>query len=281
MIRYDRASVAVPAVLLGAGPGPKERRDNARHIAKADLDKVKHLAYKHDAVRRALHALFGRKCVFCESSLLGNQPGDIEHFRPKGDVTVPHPGGGKAKRKPGYPWLAASWSNLLLACADCNRPRKQPDSTGKVRTMGKACYFPLADEGTRATRARHVRKEQPLLLNPCTDEPDAHLAFTELGGVLPKRGAAGPSAMGDATIRYCGLDRAELVEMRLRHRRTVMAAIRHIVDALERDRDPGADLEDLVELLHPSSPYVAFTRQLVRDKLAPYLAALKLDAIRS
>ena len=278
MIRYDRSTISVPVVLRGCGAGPKERRKNDKHVANNELEKVKHLAYKHTEVRDALNALVGRKCVFCESSLLGNQPGDIEHFRPKGNVVAINPTTGKEEFRAGYVWLAARWKNLLLSCADCNRPRRQADSVGHVRTMGKGCYFPLADEALRATSAHGVRRERPLLINPCMDNPDEHLEFTELGGILPKYGAAGASARGEATIKYCGLDRAELVEMRLRHRRTVMAAIRHIIDALEHDREPGEDLDDLVELLRPTSSYVAFTRHLVRVKLGPYVTALGITA---
>jgi uncharacterized protein (TIGR02646 family) len=274
VIRYDRSTISVPVALRGSGAGPKERRKNAEHIANKQFEKVKHLAYKHKEVRDALNALFGRKCVFCESSLLGNQPGDIEHFRPKGEVVEVNPTTGEEQCRPGYAWLGACWKNLLLSCADCNRPRRQVDATGRTRTMGKGCYFPLAPGNLRATSAWGVKGERPLLIDPCTVEPDEHLEFTELGGILPKVGSTGASAMGEATIKHCGLDRAELVEMRLRHRRTVMAAIRHIVDALEHDREPGEDLDDLVELLRPTSPYVAFTRHLVRAKLTPYLTAL-------
>jgi len=274
VIRYDRSSIPIPSSFLGSGAGPKERRRNSKHIANGELDKVKHTAYKRDDVRDALNTLFGRKCVFCESSLLGNQPGDIEHFRPKGNVVVVDTVSGKALNKQGYPWLSASWKNLLLSCADCNRPRRQQDGAGNKRTMGKACFFPLVDEAARATSARGIKHEKPLLLNPCDDEPDDHLQFTELGGIVSKLHATGPSAKGSATIKYCGLDRAELLEARLRHRRTVMAAIRHIIYALEHEREPTDDLDDLLELLQPKSPYNAFTRYLVQTHLAAYLEIL-------
>jgi len=282
MIRYPRRGQTVPrppVPLRGGkkGSARKEREHNAPHLASGDKDKLKFGLYKHGDVRDALHQLFGRKCVFCESSLLGTQPGDIEHYRPKGEASVLDPASGKhLPVSAGYPWLAASWSNLLLSCADCNRPRRQVDGAGMIRVMGKACLFPLADEKARAATPWAVRREAALLLNPRRDDPDLHLAFTDEGGITARPGAGGASPRGAATIACCGLDRAELVEMRLRHAKTVQAAIRHIILALEQGQEPDDDLDDLLALLDPHSSYVAFTRHLVRTHLSPYLDKLGL-----
>lgn len=282
MIRYRRrASGAPPApkVLCGGkdGSARKERDNNQAHITAGTVGDMKFDLYRHDEVRAALHGLFGRKCVFCESSLLGNQPGDIEHFRPKGRVVAINPKTGKREKvADGYHWLAASWSNLLLSCADCNRPRRQEDGKGAVRTLGKSSFFPV--RGKHAAAPWQVRAEGALLLDPCRDDPELHLAFTDEGGILALPDAHGSSARGEATIEHCALDRAELVQMRLRHARTVKAAIRHIIAAIEQGRDPEEDLDDLLAMLDPRSPYVAFTRHLVRTGLAPYLTALGLSA---
>ena len=71
---------------------------------------------------------FFGKCAYCESLITNNQPGDVDHYRPKGRVMDannkpvmittalgenPHPG---------YYWLAYQFSNLLPSCIDCNRP---------------------------------------------------------------------------------------------------------------------------------------------------------------
>lgn len=283
MIRYPRRGDTVPRPPLPLrggkeGSARQEREHNRPHLASGEKDKLKFGLYKHDDVRAALHRLFGRKCVFCESSLLGTQPGDIEHYRPKGEARVIDPATGKhVAASAGYPWLAASWRNLLLSCADCNRPRRQEDGAGATRVMGKGCLFPLADEGRRAATPWAVFKEDALLLDPRRDDPEQHLSFTDEGGIVPKADASGESRRGAATIACCGLDRAELVQMRLRHARTVRATIRHIILALEQEREPQDDLDDLVALLQPHSPYVAFTRHLVRRHLAPYLTALDLE----
>ncbi|UUY07705.1 hypothetical protein LRS11_18070 [Pseudomonas sp. J452] len=275
MIKIDRPRDSTPDGLVREGL--LERRAN--RLAWLAKTKLSFTAYSSPAVRAHLTVIFGRKCVFCESLLAGTQSGDIEHFRPKGKVVIdPVPPRRTRIRKDGYYWLAASWPNLLIACADCNRPRTQLDYDARARVIGKASYFPLEDEATRAIGPRGLRNEAPLLLNPCIDDPEDHLVFLEDGRVEPavKNGRA--SKKGEISIHYLGLARAELLQMRARHQRTVMAAIRHTVAALEEGRDPGADLDDLLTLLSPQEAYVAFTRMLVRKYMGAYLEGLGLGA---
>lgn len=179
----------------------------------------------------------------------------------------------------GYYWLAAKWSNLLVACADCNRPRTQTDHDGDDRVIGKSSFFPVANESHRAASPKGIGLEVPLLLNPCEDDPAEHLEFLQDGRVQPVKVAGAPSPKGVATIHYCGLARLELLQMRARHRRIVMAAIRHTVAALEAGHDPGADLDDLVAFMHPHEAYVALTRSLVKTHLSQYLHSLGLDQL--
>ena len=87
----------------------------------------------------ALEHIFNNKCAYCETDLgAARQPGDADHYRPKGLVnykTKPEPEWKKYKRAraanysrhpanelnhPGYFWLAYNWKNLLPACKDCN-----------------------------------------------------------------------------------------------------------------------------------------------------------------
>ena len=171
---------------------------------KAVKKKPSFTAYKLASIKLELERLFGGKCAYCESNYSSTAPVDIEHFRPKGQVQdVAHDG---------YWWLAASWDNLLPSCIDCNRKRKQPtpkpgtnlvamlvDGTGTLLTnTGKKDSFPLADETKRAMGEQDdVKKEAPLLLNPCTDKPDDHFDFSyhpAIGAaiVYPK---SGPSTL--------------------------------------------------------------------------------------
>jgi len=119
-------------------------------------------AYKGDGVREQLTEMFKGKCAYCETFYKATQPADIEHFRPKGGVTIKD----TRPQPPGYWWLASEWSNLLPSCSDCNRPRRQDFPGGLPRTAGKANRFPLASEAKRAAAPGQEAKERRLLLHP-------------------------------------------------------------------------------------------------------------------
>lgn len=106
---------------------------------------VSESTYRHDSVRRALEALFHRKCAYCESPL--TEVGwDIEHFRPKKKVS-------DRTGHPGYYWLAYTWTNLYPSCGPCNKRLKDKstwEEPGRGKTAGKANQFPLVDEDERA-----------------------------------------------------------------------------------------------------------------------------------
>lgn len=273
MIKVNRTSVHTPEHLAGeASPGHAETQANLAAIAEGQ--KPKFAAYKHGSVKSTLNALFGRKCAYCESLTLGTQPGDVEHYRPKAKVAVVDERTGEITMKRGYPFLAASWDNLLPSCIDCNRPRTQPEYDGAMRVIGKSNFFPLAVEDNRAGALEELGNEEPLLLDPCVDNPHEHLEFNDDGSIEARQIDGEPSRKGLATIHYCGLARAELLQMRLRHQRGVKVLIRHIRRSLAEQRDPGDDLADLLLMLAPTEPYVALTRALVRRQLAPELTRL-------
>ncbi|HEX6705332.1 MAG TPA: hypothetical protein VF169_11280 [Albitalea sp.] len=276
MIKVRRDVVAPPDVLEADGElGDQERQYNAQ--AKANGEKLRFNVYKHDAVRVALEHVFGRKCCYCESLIAGTQPGDVEHYRPKARIAVHDLARTSVTYKDGYYWLASRWSNLLISCADCNRPRTQDDGDDVARVIGKANFFPLGDEALRASAADAVAGEAALLLDPCVDDPVMHLRFTDEGGIEVGEQDGQPSEKGEATIYYCGLARAELFQMRSRHRRSVMLAIRATLRALEAGEDPGEDLDALVAMLQPGEAYVAYTRQLVRRYMEPQIEQLGLE----
>ena len=271
MIKVERPRDSTPVGLIRRG------RAELRKQLLLEPKKRVFKEYSSDAVRGKLAELFGRKCMFCESLLAGTQSGDVEHYRPKGKVVVyPKTATAAAHVIPGYFWLGAKWPNLLLSCSDCNRPRTQDDFDGNARVIGKANFFPLADETKRANETWRIRQEEPLLLNPCIDDPAEHLVFLEDGRVAARVIDGVPSAKGEASIYYLGLARAELLQMRARHGRLVRAAIRHTVSALKEGRDPGADLDDLEGFLMPHEPYVAFSRMLIYKHMSEHVAALGL-----
>ncbi len=61
--------------------------------------------YRHPEIKERLKEEAGWKCVYCESKIGHNTPGDIEHKMPSS----------KAER------LHFTWENLTIACSECNR----------------------------------------------------------------------------------------------------------------------------------------------------------------
>jgi len=158
--------------------------------------------------------LFHYKCAYCESFISSTQPGDVEHYRPKGRIKDSE---GKVVRircgdadieHPGYWWLCYEWTNLLPSCIDCNRRRRHGDEDA---VAGKADWFPIA--GTRATNPNDsLENEQALLLDPTDDAFDPHQEFEFMSD--GKIAAKTPRAQ--VTCDLLGLNlREKLLEQRL------------------------------------------------------------------
>lgn len=262
----------IPSVLDGPdSPGGKETQraidfhQNAANAGKSFGKRYK--AYGHAEVKAALRKSFGRKCGYCESPYAHVSPVDVEHYRPKGEIHT------KTKKiKPGYYWLAADWDNLLPSCIDCNRSREQELADGQVAPSGKANLFPVADERKRATKPGQEAREDPLLLDPCRDDPEQHLEFGEEGIVLAvERPDGTASPKGVATIETVGLQRVDLVHARRDRQIIVRAQIQALADAgelLKLDPDNPrriaryrAAAAELKRLTDDDAPYTAMVRR--------------------
>src|SRR5215471_18439838 len=158
--------------------------------------------------RQAYLDLFHGKCAYCEAKIVLDQHGgDVEHFRPKGAVTDEHDRPvsirdrqGRARKHPGYYWLAYDRENLLPSCIACNRPKRVGD-----RRVGKWNRFPVT--GTHASTPDDVAREQPMLLNPLVsdDDPALHMTFDPATGRL-----VGKTDRGRTTIEILDLNREGL-----------------------------------------------------------------------
>lgn len=150
-------------------------------------------------------AAFRGKCAFCEQKVTSNQHGDIEHYRPKAAVKerdgsfVVRQQNGREERHPGYYWLAYDWKNFLLSCVLCN----QLSATG----FGKGNKFPV--RGFRAWNPGEEGREEPLLVNPCTEDPALHFELSADTGIL-----TGRTDRGTATIEILGLNERDLPHAR-------------------------------------------------------------------
>jgi uncharacterized protein (TIGR02646 family) len=251
--------------------GGRERSEATEFYAEAANKHAKFMfaAYRHETVKTALNTLFRGKCAYCEAIYDNTQPVDIEHYRPKGGYVCD-----KKLEVPGYYWLAAEWSNLLPSCIDCNRARVQKFERVPDHLAGKANQFPLQDEGRRARAPEDERDELRLLLDPCRDQPERHLAFDEDGHVDPVRGTGGRlSPKGIASIEVYGLDRDGTV----RARRRVLRKLQVAIDRVERCgrrieqypddpsfvEDLAREYEELYEFADPESEFAQMCQQAI------------------
>lgn len=164
--------------------------------------------YKKEDTKVALKEIYNNKCAYCEGFSAAQAPFPVEHYRPKGKVTV------FVSNKiidvsnhNGYYWLAYEWSNLLWSCYWCNQH--------------KASQFTLEDETQRVFQptlnvdgdlikkeclidADVLLAEKPLLLNPEIDKAEDHFYF------LPNGEIKSVTNRGKETIRICELDREDL-----------------------------------------------------------------------
>ncbi|MNM79529.1 hypothetical protein D3C81_914640 [compost metagenome] len=188
MIFVNRANVVEPAILLNNNADPNGEKQKAIDYFESNIGKpVKFSIYKDDSVRTTLKRLFQNKCAYCESMITHISYPHIEHWRPKAKVT-------EDNNHVGYYWLASEWDNLLLACGVCNG------------SANKGNKFPVVRGSSYAYRSMDpLVNEQPLLINPCNEDPTSHLTYRSTGairGVTPK---------GRKSIDVYGLNRQDLI----------------------------------------------------------------------
>jgi hypothetical protein len=184
---------------------------------------------------------FRGKCAYCEQIVTGSHPGDIEHYRPKSAVKkldwtyVTRTTAGAKQQHPGYYWLRHQLSNLLFSCYDCNRPNRFND----IR-FGKECRFPV--EGAYAWEPGDEEQEMPQLINPCTEDPEAHLQFHGDTGLF-----SGKTPSGAITVDLLGLNLRNLdTQRKAAYDETIASfcyALRNLVDDLELTEQRVAALE--------------------------------------
>ena len=289
MIRVDRNRVAAPAALTTRFQGKTEQeRVIARFLKHIDAGgaplafQFNYTAYTKRELKTALTALFHGKCAYCESRYAGNQPMDVEHWRPKGQVDVP-----EGRKLPGYYWLASEWTNLLPSCIDCNRSRTQYDSVeGKELLLGKETQFPvLNDEYLVIQKRPHEHDPQntggsevPLLVNPCLDEPGGYFRYAD-GVILPREGLDDPQRRkAENSIRVYALNRSGLVYDRqalarlIDQRAFTLEILMEIAletetarDALMVDELIAHEIDSLMAMRAPDQPFSAMATQLVRE----------------
>ena len=226
-------------------------------------------AYGKYAVCLELDRVFWGKCAYCEASYQAASARNVDHYRPKGAVA-------EYPSHPGYWWLAAEWSNLLPSCLACNQRRRQVqfqpgmtlaqlEQALQVQpsvTYGKGESFPTVNAKWVETEDGDLLIEDPLLIDPCTRNPAAHLEWSfdfdasqniwEADPLIPflqgrQTNAGSRDNYGETSIAIYGLNRAGLIKDRMDILRKMQLASVPIVDAVD-DLSQVADQTSAVAL---------------------------------
>lgn len=247
MIFIDREKTSIPTILTDEnGVGKKEREKNSQYAENGEWDKIVFFAYKHNDVREALIKLFNAKCAYCESRFLHVYTGDIEHFRPKGKIEEASP-----NQKPGYYWLAAEWSNLLLSCRHCNQTYKHKifNEVSK-KGLGKLNQFPLDEGGEHIQnhigadeKIKEEEEKYRLLINPCIENPEDYFQYTDIGVIKPKKTEGRMFIMAQKSIFVYVLQRMPLVQAREKVLIEIYAQIQRVIEAT-KNLDTSMKLEE-------------------------------------
>lgn len=284
MRRVDPGVPPGPLVDAG-GVGVVERQAVAQFYADPHrVGQYSFAAYRDREVKARLLDDFRAKCGYCESRVAVVSYGDVEHYRPKA-AWIAADG---ARGATGYHWLASEWTNLLLACSQCNSVSRVILADGTETPAGKGNHFPLADETARASAPGDEHAEQPLLLSPRDQDVERHLEYGPHGIVDPAVVHGVPSARGAETIKILGLMRRELVSARAARLRTLEGySKRYLRDVAAMERSPGnlleeervrEAMEDFRDALGCTTEYLALARQYVAHH-HPELSGLNPCAI--
>ncbi len=210
--------------------------------------------YKRDSIKKSFYFAkdgpFGGRCAYCQIDLAAQHP-DIDHYRPKAEVTdekdvmvTDH----SSTQHPGYYWLAYDWENLLPSCHRCNRPSKE-------ESMGKRCRFPI--QGARAwCPDDDLEQERPQILSPVAHTPEDHFDIeicekSSHGILVPK------SPEGRITIDIFGLNsRSDLLKQRYSEYKSAQAIL-------------------MQSLFDPTSDYAKQKVREVKDSCGPGAIAIR------
>jgi uncharacterized protein (TIGR02646 family) len=215
-LNSDAVRTSLDTIRAIADKGKPASNQFARHWGKED-------------VRHALWQMQLGKCAYCERKREEKRESDIEHFRPRAEVS-------KAPQHKGYWWLAYSWTNLFFSCRSCNQDYKRN-------------WFPVLDEAMRAGNEKaDLNQEKAYLIDPCEDEPETFLGCRREMGNLPfVRIIALPEddwdhARARETIKVLGLDRRQLQEGRGSLLDLLDGLVRAIKHAQQRQNFRAIDL---------------------------------------
>lgn len=213
-------------------------------------------------LRSALWTLGSGKCWYSES-MLQEQEGHIEHYRPKKRLS--------GARHSGYWWRAFDWTNLRLAHPTANL-RITDYLTG--RKAGKGSYFPLSDETLRALTESDEARETPILLDPTIPSDCKLLCFDSSTGLPMPRYSEEQDlwrhSRARISIDYYHLDEGTWNYKRKDLMDEISALCDKIISVAAQipiDRNEYDSLiDDLLVYLEPFSEFTSAALQVITEK---------------
>lgn len=246
----------------------KETLAAINHYTTGKAGVFNYKTYNDPVLKAELKKIFP-KCAYCESPYAAVSDGDVEHFRPKGQVSEKNP------KSPGYYWLANDWDNLLISCQHCNQRRlHELFGATKLESYGKLDQFPLSNETKRVTKEGKSLSEEEkvrLLLNPCKDKPETHFEYDITEGVIQPK-----TAKGTASIKVYVLQRVQLVKERKMCLTLLLTQMDRVKRELARYNNEktanqktifDAELEFLMDFTKSEKPYAGMCRYFVKKFL--------------
>lgn len=213
-------------------------------------------------------------CVWCTVDVRkGGDTGDIDHVRPRTEVTrdilevgteVGTGGRVRGRRlfprqplRPGYHWRAYDPNNLALCCKRCN--------TGWKRTLWPV--RPRPDPPAWRAPDPNV-EEYELILDPFVEgfDPLSHFQFGPQGAMIPRGG----DERADATMATVRLDRQFLCDARAIEYNALEGYAHSILRAVN-GTTPDAQRDKILKIVADrcawSSPHAAFYRVALKRTL--------------
>ena len=152
----------------------EERNIKRRKTGKHDF---KGKGQRSGQAKEQLFVETNNKCAYCETTTKTNQPGDVEHYRPKSS----------------YWWLAYCYDNYLVSCRICNQVKTNHFPTENKKMQGPAIHSNTTEASIESLAGtivpdprnenqvnefmRQYRQEGPLLINPYFDDPAEYFAW--------------------------------------------------------------------------------------------------------
>ncbi|HWM54003.1 MAG TPA: AAA family ATPase [Solirubrobacterales bacterium] len=246
MIGLERTS---PPLIL-SGPRAQRALEEAREFFETDTRGARQRQYDFEQhgilfdpeVEGTLEALTHGRCAFCGMGGTNEDAVIAPHrLRPPQDAVASD---GKTSRRH-YWWLAFAWPNLYPACAACRKAQGAKFPTGRRRVRV-------------GTVEELFAREEPLLLDPCIDDPEHFLVYLDSGEVVSR------NPRGKATIETFDLNRPELIDERGALIEVVQMRVREIAQILEAAR--FAEFADSLSSLYSRrAPFAAVRRQFINQ----------------